>query len=121
MADTDFDPRVNGSGPGRERETAPPPSASSQQAPGRHAAPDERVNILLVDDRPEQLLVLETVLAGLGQNLIRAGSGRDALRFLLNHDCALILLDVNMPDLDGFETAALIRQRPRTRQTPIIF
>jgi signal transduction histidine kinase len=113
MADTDFDPRLNGSGPRTDRETAPPPEPLP--------ASDEGVNILLVDDRPEQLLVLETILSGLGQNLIRAGSGRDALRFLLNHDCALILLDVNMPDIDGFETAALIRQRPRTRQTPIIF
>src|SRR5262249_10834234 len=83
-------------------------------------ASDDRVNILLVDDRSEQLLVLETVLAGLGQNLVRANSGREALRYLLSNDCALILLDVNMPDLDGFETAALIRHRPRTRQTPII-
>ena len=113
MADTDFNPRQNGSGPRTDRDAAALPE------PLR--ASEERVNILLVDDRPEQLLVLETVLSGLGQNLIRAGSGRDALRFLLNHDCALILLDVNMPDIDGFETAALIRQRPRTRQTPIIF
>jgi signal transduction histidine kinase len=79
------------------------------------------VNILLVDDRPEQLLVLESILADLGQNLVRAGSGRDALRFLLHQDCAVILLDVNMPDLDGFETASLIRQHPRSQQIPIIF
>lgn len=81
----------------------------------------ERVNILIVDDRPEQLLVLESILADLGQNIVRASSGREALRFLLANECALILLDVNMPGLDGFETASLIRQRPRSKQTPIIF
>ncbi|MEX0716411.1 MAG: response regulator [Planctomycetaceae bacterium] len=82
---------------------------------------DDRVTILLVDDRPEQLLVLETMLADLRQNLVRANSGREALRFLLHDECALILLDVNMPELDGFETALLIRERPSTRRTPIIF
>ena len=79
------------------------------------------VNILLVDDRPDQLLVLETVLGELRQNLIRAHSGREALRFLLHNECAVILLDVNMPGLDGFETASLIRQHPRSQQIPIIF
>jgi signal transduction histidine kinase len=79
------------------------------------------INILLVDDRPEQLLVLESVLSDLGQNLVRANSGREALRFLLHNDCAVILLDVNMPDLDGFETASLIRQHPRSQKIPIIF
>lgn len=81
----------------------------------------EPVNVLLVDDRPEQLLVLESVLADLGQNLIKVSSGREALRYLLQNDCAVILLDVNMPGMDGFETAALIRQRERTAHTPIIF
>lgn len=81
----------------------------------------DRLNILLVDDRPDQLLVLESVLVELDQNLIRAGSGREALRFLLSNDCAVILLDVNMPDLDGFETANLIRRHPRSSQIPIIF
>lgn len=79
------------------------------------------VNILLVDDRPDQLLVLESVLGELRQNLIRAHSGREALRFLLHNECAVILLDVNMPGLDGFETASLIRQHPRSHQIPIIF
>lgn len=82
---------------------------------------NQPVNILLVDDRPDQLLVLESILGDLGQNLVRAHSGREALRFLLQHDCAVILLDVNMPDLDGFETASLIRQHPRSQQIPIIF
>lgn len=81
----------------------------------------DRLNILLVDDRPDQLLVLESVLVELDQNLVRAGSGREALRFLLGNECAVILLDVNMPELDGFETANLIRRHPRSSQIPIIF
>ncbi len=77
--------------------------------------------VLLVDDRPANLLALEAVLEPLHLRIVKAGSGREALRFLLEHPCALILLDVQMPDLDGFETAALIRKRERTRNTPIIF
>src|SRR4051812_13112378 len=77
--------------------------------------------ILLVDDRDANLLALEAVLEPLRQRLVKVKSGREALRFLLQEDCSLILLDVNMPDLDGFETAALIRERERTRYTPIIF
>jgi signal transduction histidine kinase len=80
-----------------------------------------RVDILVVDDAPAQRLAVETVLADLGENVVAVGSGRAALRYLLDHDVAVILLDVNMPDMDGFETATLIRQRPRTRSTPIIF
>ncbi len=82
---------------------------------------DERVNVLLVDDQPANLLALEAMLEGLGQNLVRAASGREALKWLLEHECAVILLDVKMPDMDGFETATLIRERDRTRHTPIIF
>jgi PAS domain S-box-containing protein len=78
-------------------------------------------NILLVDDRPENLLALEAILEPLGQTLISANSGEDALRRLLHHDVALILLDVQMPELDGFETARLIKQRERTSHVPIIF
>ncbi len=78
-------------------------------------------NILLVDDRPENLLALEGILEPLQQTLLYAQSGEDALRQLLLHDVALILLDVQMPELDGFETAALIKQRERTRHIPIIF
>jgi signal transduction histidine kinase len=82
---------------------------------------DHRVNILLVDDQPANLLALEAMLQGLGQTLIKAESGREALKWLLTHDFAVILLDVKMPDMDGFETAALIRQRDKSRDTPIIF
>jgi PAS domain S-box-containing protein len=82
---------------------------------------EPKVNVLLVDDHPENLLALEAILDSLGQNLIRATSGAEALRHLLNQDFAVILLDVQMPDMDGFETAALIRQRERSRHTPIIF
>jgi signal transduction histidine kinase/DNA-binding response OmpR family regulator len=83
--------------------------------------PRPRVDILVVDDVPAQRLAIETVLADLGENIVAVDSGRDALRYLLDHDVAVILLDVNMPEMDGFETASLIRQRPRTRSTPIIF
>jgi two-component system, sensor histidine kinase and response regulator len=84
-------------------------------------SPDDRVNILLVDDQPANLVALEAMLQGLGQNLIRAESGREALKWLLTHEFAVILLDVKMPDMDGFETAALIRQRDKSRHTPILF
>ncbi len=80
-----------------------------------------RVKILMVDDRPANLLALETILEDLGQELIKANSGKEALRCLLNNDFAVILLDVKMPDMDGFETAALIRERERSRHTPILF
>src|SRR5437763_11586404 len=83
--------------------------------------PDGKVSILLVDDRPEKLLALEAVLEDLGQTIGRAYSGREALRHVLNHEFAVILLDVNMPGMDGFETAQLIRQRKSTEQIPIIF
>jgi signal transduction histidine kinase/DNA-binding response OmpR family regulator len=81
----------------------------------------QAVNILLVDDRPENLLAMETTLADLGQNLVRATSGREALRFLLTEEVALILLDVQMPELNGFELAEIIRGREQTQHTPIIF
>jgi PAS domain S-box-containing protein len=78
-------------------------------------------NILLVDDRPENLLALEAILEPLEQNLLYAHSGEEALRQLLQHDVAIILLDVQMPVLDGFETATLIKRRERTKHIPIIF
>lgn len=80
-----------------------------------------RVNILLVDDRPANLLALEAVLEPLGQNLVTANSGVEALKRLLENDFAVILLDVQMPGLDGFETAALIKEREKSRHIPIIF
>src|SRR5262245_3748467 len=79
------------------------------------------VHILLVDDQPSNLLALEVLLADLGQNLVSAGSGEEALRKVLLHDFAVVLLDVQMHGLDGFETAKLIRGRERSRITPIIF
>jgi signal transduction histidine kinase/DNA-binding response OmpR family regulator len=82
---------------------------------------ESKVNILLVDDQPGNLLALQAVLDDLGENLVLARSGREALRCLLHDDFALILLDVHMPDMDGLETAALIRERDRTRHVPIIF
>jgi hypothetical protein len=84
-------------------------------------ASNAKVNILLVDDYSENLLALEAILQSLNQNLVRATSGAQALKCLLNQDFAVILLDVQMPDMDGFETATLIRQRERSRYTPIIF
>lgn len=82
---------------------------------------ESQVNLLLVDDKPENLLAMETTLADLGQNLVRATSAREALRYLLVNDVALILLDVQMPGVNGFELAELIRERERTQHTPIIF
>jgi PAS domain S-box-containing protein len=80
-----------------------------------------KVNILLVDDRKDKLLALGAVLAPLGQNLVEAHSGKEALRLLLKNEFAVILMDVSMPTMDGFETAALIRKRPSSEHTPIIF
>jgi PAS domain S-box-containing protein len=84
-------------------------------------ARDRRAGILVVDDNPNKLLALESLLSPLGQRVICATSGREALRHLLQEDFAVILLDVRMTGIDGFETAALIRQRRRSERTPIIF
>jgi CheY-like chemotaxis protein len=81
----------------------------------------DRARILLVDDRTENLLALEAILSSLNQVLVRATSGEEALRALLKDEYALILLDVQMPGMDGFETAAQIKARSRTRDIPIIF
>ncbi|QSQ20603.1 response regulator [Pyxidicoccus parkwayensis] len=81
----------------------------------------EPASVLLVDDQAEGLLALEATLAPLGQRLVIARSGREALRHLLTRDFAVILLDVVMPEMDGFETAQLIRERERSRDTPIVF
>jgi two-component system, sensor histidine kinase len=90
----------------------------------RLAAPDEPSSvgdILVVDDRPENLVAIEAALSGLSLRLVTARSGAEALRYLLYHDVALILLDVQMPTMSGLETASLIRSRDRTRHVPIIF
>jgi len=83
--------------------------------------PVERVNILVVDDRPSKLIAMEALLAELGENVVCVSSGADALRQLLDWEFAVVLLDVNMPEMDGFETATLLRRRPRLRHIPIIF
>ncbi len=82
---------------------------------------NSRVNILIVDDKPEKVMALSVVLEDLQQNIVRAYSGKEALRCLLQQDFAVILLDVDMPGMDGFETASMIRKRKRSDSTPIIF
>jgi PAS domain S-box-containing protein len=101
--------------PARARRQDPPAAPSG----GNNSEP--RANILLVDDTPENLIALEAVLIELGQNLVKARSGEEALRLVLRQDFAVILLDVNMPGLSGFETAEMIRQRKSTEHIPIIF
>jgi two-component sensor histidine kinase len=81
----------------------------------------DKVGILVVDDQPSQLLSHEAILRELGERLVTARSGREALQRLMDEDFAVILLDVNMPDMDGFETASLIHQHPRFEKTPIVF
>jgi PAS domain S-box-containing protein len=81
----------------------------------------DQASILIVDDSPNQLVAIEALLAPLGQRLVTASSGGEALRLLLGMDCALVLLDVHLPDIDGFEVARLMRERERSRRTPIIF
>jgi two-component system sensor histidine kinase/response regulator len=110
MASTEAEPRAEAENP-----------SPLARVPASPPAIEDRVNILLVDDQPANLLALEAMLQGLGQNIIKAESGREALKWLLSHDFAVILLDVKMPEMDGFETAALIRQRDKSRHTPILF
>jgi CheY-like chemotaxis protein len=82
---------------------------------------NERAKILMVDDRPENLLALEAILGPMDLDLVRANSGEEALRALLQADFALILLDAQMPGMDGFDTATRIKRRTRTKDVPIIF
>jgi hypothetical protein len=100
------------------QETTSAPAKTERRTP---STTKEIVNILLVDDQPGKLLAHEAILSELGQRIIKARNGVEALGHLLRYDFAVILLDVNMPNMDGFETAALIRQRPRFEKTPIIF
>src|ERR1700704_4990253 len=93
---------------------------NTAKTPAMVVVPD-RVKPLLVDDDPANLLALQAILEPLGQELMLAQTGTDALRLCLEHDFAAILLDVRMPEMDGFETAELIRARKRSRQTPILF
>src|SRR6201746_1763137 len=81
----------------------------------------EKVNILLVDDKPAKMLAYEVILKELGENLVIATSGREALEYLLKNEVAVILVDVCMPELDGFELAAMIREHPRFQKTAMIF
>src|SRR5246500_5142105 len=81
----------------------------------------DKVNVLLVDDQPDKLLAYEVILEELGENLVKVSSAREALQFLLKNDVAVVLIDVCMPELDGFQLAAMIREHPRFRKTAIIF
>ena len=91
-------------------------------APGAASVgPPEKVNILLVDDQPGRLLTYQSVLSELGQNLVSARSGIEALEKLMRDEFAVVLLDVSMPEMDGFEAARLIHEHPRFERTPIIF
>src|ERR1700691_4954393 len=88
---------------------------------GRAVSVSDKANILMVDDQPAKLLSYEAILGELGENLIKAMSGRQALDLLLKNDIAVVLMDVSMPELDGFELADMIRQHPRFQKTAIIF
>jgi signal transduction histidine kinase len=101
-----------------EPDAAVPATAGDSQPRAGAPAP---VNILLVDDQPGRLLTYRTILEPLGERLVEASSGEQALKRLMDDDFAVILLDVNMPGMDGFETASLIHQHPRFERTPIIF
>src|SRR5260370_38073766 len=95
---------------------------NAQRAMATSTAPtDTKVDILLVDDDSTKRFAMKAILAPLAQNVVEAASGPDALRQLLKQDFAVILLDVRMPGMDGFGTAGLIRTRPRSAVTPIIF
>ena len=107
-------PAVDGIETVAEETSAVDPAAEGQP-------PEDKAGILLVDDRHDKCMAMEAILANLGQNIVTVHSGKEALRLLLDQEFAVILLDVNMPGLDGFETAFLIRQRKSLEHTPIIF
>src|SRR5579864_7170337 len=102
-------------------------SSSTDVKPYRAAEPSSRmstqdaVNILMVDDQPGKLLTYEAILSDLGENLVKATSAKEALEKLLKTDVAVVLMDVSMPEIDGFELAEIIRQHPRFQKTAIIF
>jgi two-component system, sensor histidine kinase and response regulator len=98
-----------------------PESPSKTASPPKPAAANESVHILMVDDSPDKLLAMESILESLGVTIVKANSGLEALRVLLKREFAVILLDVNMPEMDGFETAQMIRQRPSLEHIPILF
>ncbi|TLY52144.1 MAG: response regulator, partial [Gammaproteobacteria bacterium] len=104
-----------------EGESLRPAAATTVSASASAADDLNPVNILLVDDQPGRLLTYHTILADLRENLVDATSGAEALKLLMTRDFALVLLDVNMPGMDGFETANLIHEHPRFEKTPIIF
>ena len=115
--------------PARRRNGTTPEPAPSVAVPAPEITPvtvapvitEDPIEILLVDDAPDKLLALEAALSDLGQTVVKAYSGPEALRLVLRRDFAVILLDINMPGMDGFETASLIRQRKSSAHTPIIF
>jgi two-component system sensor histidine kinase/response regulator len=96
-------------------------TTTQRQQRTHNGTPETTVNILMVDDDPTKRFALKTILAPLGESVVEASSGADALRQLLRQEFAVVLLDVRMPIMDGFDTAQLIRQRPRSELTPIIF
>lgn len=98
-----------------------PPQGGMAESRGREMPSHDRVNILMVDDQPGKLLSYEAILSELGENLIQAMTAKDALEKLLKIDVAAVLMDVSMPEIDGFELAELIRQHPRFQETAIIF
>src|SRR5690242_14955564 len=98
-----------------------PHSETSADRAQASPAEDTRVDLLIVDDRADKRLVYQTILEDLGQRIFMAESGQQALKLVLERDFAVILLDVNMPGMDGLETAALIRNRARSAHVPIIF
>src|SRR4051812_16963527 len=107
---------------GPAREIAPEPRFRETSEETDFVEMEEtKANILLVDDRADKLLALQAVLRDLNQNIVVAKSGKEALRHLLQTEFAVILMDVSMPGMDGFETAQLVRTRPATEHTPIIF